>query len=176
MSGESKRVMGKYDHKKHDWLKLGVEVVVVIILALLVFNLVVGLSRVDGQSMKPTLKNKQVVTYWRLGDSYKTGDIVAIKMPNGDKYVKRIIGVPGDEIDIKDGFVYRNGEKLSEGYINGPDGITKPENERITYPYKVDPDCFWVMGDNRLDSLDSRGFGPVIKENIKGRLLFQDIN
>ncbi|MCQ2547088.1 MAG: signal peptidase I [Clostridia bacterium] len=168
--------MGKYDHKKHEWLKLAVEIVVVIILAFLAFNLVVGLSRVDGVSMKPTLKDAQVVAYWRLGDAYEIGDIVAIKMPNGDKYVKRIIGVPGDEMDLIDGYVYRNGQKLTESYINGPDGITEPENDRISYPYKVDPGCFWVMGDNRQNSLDSRGFGPVIKENIKGRLLLQDIN
>ncbi|MGN0702213.1 MAG: signal peptidase I [Lentihominibacter sp.] len=165
--------MGKYDHRKHDWLKLAVEIVIVIILALLAFYLVVGISRVDGRSMEPTLKDSQVVTYWRLGDSYEIGDILAIKMPNGDSYVKRLIAMPGDVIDIKDGHVYRNGQKLTEDYINGTEGNTWPQNSRIEYPYKVGSGCYWVMGDNREDSMDSRTFGPVIKENIKGKLLFQ---
>lgn len=174
MSGSSKRFLGKYDGKKHEWFKLAKEVVIVIILAFLAFNIIVGMSRVDGQSMMPTLKNKQVVAYWRLGDDYRIGDIVAIKMPNGDKYVKRIIAVPGDVVNIEDGFVYVNDAKLTEPYINGPDGITDPEDERIVYPYKVDPGAYFVLGDNRPKSLDSRTFGPVIKENIKGKLLFQD--
>lgn len=174
MSGASRRVMGKYDHKKHDWLKLAVEIAVVIILALLAFNLVVGISRVDGRSMKPTLDNSQIVTYWRMGDDYQTGDILAIKMPNGDSYVKRLIAMPGDVVDIKDGYVYINGKRLKEAYINGPDGITRPQNSRVEYPYKVESGCYWVMGDNRKASMDSRTFGPVIEENIKGKLLFQD--
>ena len=174
MRGASKRVMGQYDHRKHDWLKLAVEIVIVIILALLAFSLVVGISRVDGQSMKPTLKDSQVVTYWRLGDNYRIGDIIAIKMPNGDSYVKRVIAGPGDVIDIRDGYVYRNGQKLTEPYIESSDGNTMPQNSRIEYPYKVDSGCYWVMGDNREVSMDSRSFGSVIKENIKGRLLFQD--
>ena len=48
------------------------------------------------------------------------------------------------------------------------------QNSRIEYPYKVDSGCYWVMGDNREVSMDSRSFGSVIKENIKGRLLFQN--
>lgn len=174
MSGNNRRIMAKYDHRKHDWLKLAVEIVIVTILAFLAFNIVIGLSRVDGQSMKPTLDDKQVVAFWRLGNDYKAGDIVAIKMPGGDRYVKRVIGVPGDEIDIREGYVYRNGQRLSEKYINGPDGITEPENDRISYPYKLDSGSYWVMGDNRTDSMDSREFGPIIKENIKGKLLIQE--
>lgn len=77
-------------------------------------------------------------------------------------------------IDIRDGYVYRNGQKLTEPYIESSDGNTMPQNSRIEYPYKVDSGCYWVMGDNREVSMDSRSFGSVIKENIKGRLLFQD--
>lgn len=95
-------------------------------------------------------------------------------MPNGDSYVKRVIAGPGDVIDIRDGYVYRNGQKLTEPYIESSDGNTMPQNSRIEYPYKVDSGCYWVMGDNREVSMDSRSFGSVIKENIKGRLLFQD--
>lgn len=174
MGRKRKRVMRKYDRKKLGWLQLFKEIVVVVIVAVLALNIIIGLSRVDGVSMVPTLKNTQVVMYWRLGDNYKIGDIVAIKMPNGDKYVKRVIGVPGDSIEIKDGFVYRNGIQLHETYINGPDGITEPQNANIKYPYKVENDTFFVLGDNRPESMDSRTFGTVIRDNIKGVLLFND--
>ena len=123
--------------------------------------------------MVPTLNNKQVVLYWRLGNNYTRGDVVAIKMPSGDKYVKRIIGVQGDVIDIKDGFVYLNGKKLNESFVKDGDGSTKPENKRIKYPHKVEAGSYWVMGDNRYESVDSRQFGSVIKDDIKGKLLFQ---
>jgi signal peptidase I len=171
MGHKKKRIMRKYDRKKLGWLQLFKQIVVVVVLALLVLNILIGVSRVDGVSMVPTLKNKRIVMYWRLGDNYKTGDVVAIKMPNGDKYVKRVIGVPGDEIDIKDGFVYINGQQLHESYVNGGDGNTKLQNADIKYPYKVENDTFFVMGDNRAESMDSRTFGAVIRDNIKGVLL-----
>lgn len=174
MGHKKKRIMGKYDRKKLGWLQLFKQIVVVVLVAVLVLNILIGLSRVDGVSMLPTLENKQIVMYWRLGDNYKIGDIVAIKMPNGDKYVKRVIGVPGDEIDIKDGFVYRNGQQLHESYINGGDGNTELQNVKIKYPYKVQNDTFFVLGDNRRESIDSRTFGTVIRSNIKGVLLLND--
>ena len=174
MTREKKRVTRKYDRLKYEWLHLARNVVIVIVITLLVLNIVVGLSRVDGQSMVPTLKNKQVVMYWRLGENYKRGDIVAIKMPSGDKYVKRIVGVPGDVINIKDGFVYLNGKKLSENFVKDGNGSTEPENKRIKYPHKVEANSYWVMRDNRYGSVDSRQFGSVIKDDIKGKLLFQE--
>lgn len=163
-----KRAFGKYDHKKYEWFSIFKFVIIIAIATLLVLAIVIGISRVDGESMMPTLKSDQTVLYLRLSGELSKGDIVAIKMPSGDKYVKRVIGIEGDTIDIKDGRVYRNGRRLSEAYVRG-----RTEAYRgVTYPYTVESGKVFVMGDNREDSVDSRTFGAVIEEDIKGRILF----
>lgn len=120
--------------------------------------------------MEPTLHDKQVVFYLRLGDDYQRGDIVSIKMPNGDKYVKRVIALEGDTIDISGGNVTVNGQVLEEEYAQG---ITDQGIYDITYPYQVEQGMYFVLGDNRESSVDSRTFGPIVKSSIKGSLLFQ---
>jgi signal peptidase I len=77
--------------------------------------------------------------------------------------VKRVIGLPGDSIDIHDGAVWINGQTLVEKYTNGP---TEPYD--LPTPYKVPSDCYFAMGDNRGNSYDSRFFGCVPRKNIIG--------
>lgn len=168
------RKFGKYDKKKFEWIRTFEVVVVAAVVAVAVLFFVIGTSRVDGQSMVPTLKNNQVVAYLRLGDNYQKGDIVAIKMPSGEKYVKRVIATEGETIDIHDGSVYVDGEMIDEPFIQG---ITMPDASRgaigLEYPYVVEAGKYFVMGDNREHSTDSRKFGPVVNSSIRGKLLFQ---
>ncbi|MBQ0078598.1 MAG: signal peptidase I [Eubacterium sp.] len=166
----NKRMMSRYDGRKLGWFRFAKLIGIVVIATLVVFNVIVGVSRVSGESMNPTLEDNQVVFYLRLSDNYHNGDIVSIKMPNGDKYVKRIIASPGDTIDISDGAVTVNGQVLSEEYAQG---ITDKGIYEISYPYQVEQDMFFVLGDNRESSVDSRTFGPVVRSSIKGSLLFQ---
>ncbi|NLD18747.1 MAG: signal peptidase I [Clostridiales bacterium] len=165
-----KRMLSKFDGKKHGWLHFLKLVVIAVIVTLLVIYIVLGFSRVDGSSMQPTLSDEQVVTYFRLSDDFQRGDIVAITMPSGDKYVKRIIGVEGDVISIKNAGVYRNGKKLQESYVKG---VTKEIGSKVKYPYTVEANKVFVMGDNRENSIDSRTFGPIVLDMVKGKLLFQ---
>ena len=72
-----------------------------------------GISTVDGNSMYPTLHDKDIVIYNRRCKEYKAGDIVAIARPSGEDYVKRVIAVAGDMVNIQDGKVYVNGEFLN---------------------------------------------------------------
>jgi signal peptidase I len=83
--------------------------------------------------------------------------------PDTPDYVKRVIGLPGDTIDIRDGAVWINGQKLVEKYTNG---LSEPYELRT--PYKVPADCYFVMGDNRGNSYDSRFWGCVPRKDIIG--------
>lgn len=94
--------------------------------------------------------------------------IVTPKEEEGDHLVKRVIGLPGDEIDIKDGKVYINGKIYNESYIKGK---TLPND--LTYPVMLKDHEYFVMGDNREVSLDSRIFGPVKIDRIEGKAVFR---
>jgi len=85
------------------------------------------------------------------------------------RLVKRVIGLPGDQIDIKNGYVYRNGEKIEEPYI---EDLTF-EGYGITYPLTVPEGKYFVLGDNRDVSKDSRAFGLIPRDNIEGRAVFR---
>lgn len=97
------------------------------------------------------------------------------KLPHDLKrkyYIKRIIGMPGDVIDIQDGKVIVNGEILDESYYDGVTGITDPNT---VYPFTVSDNCVFVMGDNRPNSKDSRStsLGEVQFKAIGGRAVFR---
>jgi len=153
-----------------DWSRtLIVAVAIVLLFHFFVFNL----STVEGQSMEPTLYEKEwlfVNKYsYRFG-SPKLGDVIILKDPTegADKkefLVKRIVGVPGDKIEIRSGQLYRNGELIIERF-------TDTAIEDIDYgPFVVEKDRYFVMGDNRhaRASRDSRSFGTVPDTLIRGR-------
>ncbi|MDQ0063157.1 signal peptidase I [Paenibacillus harenae] len=153
-----------------DWLKtLIAAFAVVLIVHFFVFNL----STVEGHSMEPTLVDNEwlfVNKFVYLVGKPKVGDVVILKEPDegsGDKkfLVKRIIGVPGDRIEIYDNQLYRNGELVTENYID-------TSIEGMNYgPSVVEEGRYFVMGDNRhlQASLDSRIFGTVPRSLIQGR-------
>lgn len=87
---------------------------------------------------------------------------------NSDRLVKRIIGLPGDTIDIRDGYVYINDEKLEETYIKG-----ETINREIKMPLKVEDGKLFVLGDNRPVSKDSRTFGLIDYNQVQGRVTFR---
>lgn len=89
--------------------------------------------------------------------------------------IKRVVGLPGETIDVHDGSVWINGERLHEPYVTGPTEPGEPmlfrsslASKRGIFPYTVPPDCFFVLGDNRGNSLDSRFVGCVPRANIVG--------
>lgn len=167
--GQKKRVLHKYDDRKQRWLRTFVGLVILFIVALVVFRFVAGISVVKGNSMLPTLKDGELTAYVRIVPEYKRGDIVSVRMPSGEYYVKRILAVGGDVVDVKDGKVYVNGEELDEPYAQG---LTEIPDEGIKVPYTVEAGKVFVAGDNREDSVDSRTFGAVLKKEVQGKLLF----
>ena len=115
------------------------------------------------------------VSLWR---NPKRQQIIIFKppfAPDQPDYVKRVIGLPGDTVDIRDGAVWINGQKLNEPYTTGPTepapsdyGSPYPDGHVLHFPYKVPPHCYLALGDNRGNSLDSRFWGCVPRKDIIG--------
>lgn len=144
-------------------------VLVVIAAVVLISNLLLPILRIYGSSMSPTLVNGNIVTALR-GGSYERGDIVAFYY-NDKILVKRIVGLPGEVIDIdEEGSVSVDGEPLDEPYLD-----EKALGEcDIELPYQVPEGRYFVMGDNRGVSSDSRSsqVGCIAEERIIGELIF----
>lgn len=164
-----KRFLSKYDGKKQGWLRLLKELVVLVVIVFLIFKFVIGMSVVDGVSMYPTLKDGEVVVYTRIVPHCNRGDVVSVKMPSGDIYVKRVVATAGDEVDIHNGVLYVNGQSLDEEKVLGK---TMPAEGNVTYPYTVEEGKVFVLGDNREASVDSRNFGAVLKSQVKGKIWY----
>lgn len=129
-------------------------------------NFVICRVTVEGVSMNPTYHTGDVLFVNRLSTPER-GDIVTFSR-NNKSYIKRIIALPGDTILIDNSKVYVNGEEISEDYINEDifEGGNYEDNE-----YTLKEDEYFVMGDNRNYSLDSRSFGVVYKNEIIGTKL-----
>jgi len=92
------------------------------------------------------------------------GQAVGVVPPSDRDFIKRVVGLPGDTITCRNGFLYRNGQKVEEPYL---DQGTQTEN--CNRPTKVGPGELFVMGDNRGNSQDSRSFGPIRRDDVVGR-------
>ena len=159
------------------------EIVETLVLTLIIFwviqSFVAQPYRVQQQSMEQTLEPEQYVLVDKLTphfDDYSRGDIVVFNPPQnwvqqgGQPYIKRVIGVGGDTVALKDGSVYLNGTKLLEPYVFKEGGKTQSTEDLIGANEWVIPDGeLFLMGDHRANSADSREFGPVKIGDVIGR-------
>jgi len=161
------------------------EIVETLVLTLLIFwviqSFVAQPYRVEQQSMETTLEPDQYVLVDKLTphwDTYKRGDIVVFTPPETwqqglvvTPYIKRVIGVGGDKVDIHDGKVFVNGIELVEPYVfkdaDGNPQATEGDNETNTWT--VPTGDLFLMGDHRQSSADSRIFGTVAVDKVIGR-------
>ena len=121
--------------------------------------------RVDGDSMNKTFKNGDILILYKLSKINRFDVIVLHEEKDNEKIIKRVIGMPGDTVAIKDGEIYINDEKIDDEYAYG---ITS-DYDRIT----LKNDEYFILGDNRLISKDSRYFGPIKEKEIKGKVIFR---
>ena len=140
----------------------------------LIINAVFGLHIVLGDSMQPNFATGQFLVSLRipfLADDLHFGEIIAFQSPENpdDLLIKRVIGLPGDTVEIRDTQVFVNGVLLDEPYINEPCSTNKCRN-RI---WQLDEHEYFVMGDNRNHSNDSRRFGPIPEDLISSRMLIR---
>lgn len=137
-----------------------------ILFILVVISYFFHFAIVPTESMYPTMHVNDFLIIKAFDNEYQRGDIVAFKLPENEKetYLKRIIGLPGETVEVKEGYVYINGKPLKEDYIY--------EKPAYTYPKTVIPsDSYFVLGDNRNNSYDSSQWGVVKKENIRGKAI-----
>ena len=160
-----------------------IEAVETLVLTLLIFlgiqTFVAQPYRVEGGSMQSTLEPDQYVLIDKLTprwSTYERGDIVVLDPPEavaqgGEPFIKRVIGVAGDRVELRDGAVYVNGSKLDEPYVFREDGApqrTEPVlNEASSWT--VPDGSLFVLGDHRGNSSDSRLFGPIDVGHVLGR-------
>ena len=152
---------------------------IIALMFFLVFNTFIGTSRISGSSMYPTYKDGQITIvnkyFYNKCETPQVNDIIIFnsELENNEslfedtkKLIKRVIALPGDHVVVSDGNVYINDVLLKEDYL--PDGLTTPGEVDII----LGDNEFFVMGDNRHNSADSRILGPVHKNTIIGKVIF----
>lgn len=170
-----------------------VSIVGAIVIASVVNSKVLAKVQVEQISMQNTLKDGQQLILDKLSYNFsnpKRGDIIVFldgeekgtimedtinslrlisgKINSQKRLVKRVIGEPGDEVNIKDGYVYINGEKIDEPYVKGT-----TNNGDLKLPIKVSENQLFVLGDNREFSKDSREFGLINYNQVEGKAIFR---
>jgi signal peptidase I len=156
----------------HAWREI-IETVLLTALVYFVVRSSVQFTPIQGVSMEPGLHDGQSVIVNQLAyvfGSPQRGDVVVFHPPPDPQtqYIKRVIAIPGDTIQITDTAIIVDGVTLSESYVNPADSGPN-ENGNIVPPLKLGPGEYWVMGDNRGDSNDSRVFGVVPRQNLVGK-------
>lgn len=139
--------------------------IIIIIIVIVIRTFIMTPVKVDGDSMYNTLSNNDILILYKLS-SIDRFDIVVLKeSDNNETIIKRIIGLPGDKIKIRNNKIYVNNKIIEDKYAYGQtsdyDEITLGEDE------------YFVLGDNRLISKDSRYFGAIKKDDIKGKVIFR---
>lgn len=149
------------------------EMTQVILLAFAMYiglNVIIPRYEVEGSSMEPSFHTAQRVIVSRLHylftDPHR-GDIVVFK--HGDNLIKRIIGLPGETITLRQGRVYIDGTYLQEDYIEDYCGIGTCRDTT----WELGPDEYFVLGDNRPNSNDSHNFGPIHRDQIIGKVILR---
>ncbi|HOO96759.1 MAG TPA: signal peptidase I [Caldisericia bacterium] len=170
--------------KSVEW---GVITVVAVLLALSIRMFVIEPRLVQMSSMFPTIEDGDFVLVNKLAyatNSPKRNDIIVFEPANsaGDDYIKRIVGLPGEWIEVAGGHVTINGVELTEAgnfnFIEPEGGLPNPEDPKNQVGVRLQEDEFYVLGDNSSQSRDSRAFGPIKGNQIIGRafITFMPIN
>lgn len=157
--------------KRSGCLSVFIDTLETLILAAILFvsiNLISARIRVDGDSMVPNLNSGEYVVVNRLSyqlGSPQRGDIIVFHFPRNpdEEYIKRIIGLPGDVIEVMNGTVNINGQPLDENYLN--------VKTNYTGMWEVPADQLFVLGDNRNNSSDSHDWGMVPMDYVVGKAI-----
>lgn len=154
-----------------EFIKDTLKYILFIIIVLVVAIYIIGLQQIVGNSMEPTLSNGEVLLIDKLTTNFlklKRGDIISFYFEDTKYLVKRVIGLPGEKVEIKDNKIYIN-DQIIEDYVNNIE-MNDFILDELGYT-KIPDNMYFVLGDNRGDSLDSRDYrvGLIKKEDIVGK-------
>ena len=142
------------------------ETILLTLIIFLVLNTATGRFQVRGSSMEPALHDGQYLvisklTYWVHPP--ERGDIIVFHPPNSpsDDYIKRVVGLPGEQVEIRDGAIWVSGVRLDESYVTNP-GL-------YSGAWSLEDEEYFVLGDNRSNSSDSHSWGVLPYENVVGK-------
>lgn len=172
MSEDNKSVLDLIKQRKSKaldiryFINLIKKLILVSALAFILVSFVFGLKIVENEDMKPKLVPTDLAIYFRLDKNYYQNDLVVAKKDGAD-YILRVVGQGGDTIDITDQGLVINGASQGESDIYYQTGIYP---DGITFPISLKEDEYFLLGDLREGAKDSRYFGPVKKEEIKGKV------
>jgi signal peptidase I len=180
MAAQQERAAGAAGSERSAASSLLREIAEVVVLAVILYfgiSFAVQAVHVEGLSMFATLDNDDYLIANKIDyrlHAPERGDIIILRPPtnNSTDFIKRIIALPGERLLIRSGFVYINGHKLNEPYlpeewVNQNNWPADPNGELIP------PNQYFVMGDNRNRSQDSRFFGPIARDRIDGKAWFR---
>lgn len=144
------------------------EIVETLLLTVVIFvlvNAITGRFRIDGSSMEPSLHDGEYVIVNRV--TYRLqppqrGDVIVFQREGSREFIKRVVGLPGETVEVRGGHVLVNGVALNESYIAQPNAYTME-------PRKISPNEYFVLGDNRNNSSDSHNWGTVALNTIDGK-------
>lgn len=147
------------------FIKEAIPYIIIILVVVLIRVFIITPVRVDGSSMKNTLKDNDILLLYKLG-SIKRNDIVVLdESYDNEIIIKRIIGLPGETVAIKNGKIYINNKEYDDKFAYGETS----DYDKIT----LEDDEYFILGDNRIVSKDSRYFGPVKEKEIIGKAIFR---
>jgi len=144
-------------------LKEFIPYVVIIIVVVLIRTFIATPVLVNGSSMYPTLKNNELLILKKYDSSYKRYDIVVLDYKN-EKLIKRVIGLPGETVEYKDGVLYIDGKETEDDFSSTTSDFKSSELVTGAIPKGY----YLVMGDNRKNSIDSRTIGLISEDDING--------
>lgn len=147
-------------------------------LFIVVYLFVAQPNQVKGASMDPTFGSGDYIFTSKITykmRSFQRGDVVVFKSPHNPdiEYIKRVIGIPGDMVMVKDNEVFVNGRQLTEDYIAAKTNLWEGGFAKNGEAAKVEEGMLYVMGDNRPRSSDSREFGPITQESVIGQVFYR---
>ena len=151
-------------------LRLSAVILFLLLIYVILFNGIFGIVEVEGFSMQDTLHHGDILFFKRNISDYQAGDVVVARMGSGDLYVKRIVAVEGDVVNIENGCLYVNGIREDNPHAKGSTYAFIGGEE---FPYTVPAGRVFLAGDNREHSEDSRIFGALPLASLQGRLFVE---